>query len=194
MIVYTTNFGNIGDKLRDPLVRSKGVKYICFADKTIKSKIWKIKKVRVSDPVLATRLYKLRPMRYFKGPTLWMDCSFELKVDPRSLLRLLKGVDMVAFKHPHRHHILQEAAVLATRLKLPLKHLRKQVVKYLGDGFKQRQVTVPNFCIRSANDKMEDFGNMWWKQYLAYPHGRDQMSIDYSMWVMGIKVKYIPGH
>jgi hypothetical protein len=142
-------------------------------------------------------MYKCRPARYFPGQTtLWLDTSYELKADPRDIVKThLKDYDMVAYRHPHRDNIRQEAAALIKLLKLDPKILKAQVIHYLQGGFTfQDVITAPMFCIRRDNDRTRAFGDMWWKEYNKYPHGRDQMSIDYCIWKTGIKIGYFQGH
>lgn len=196
MIVYTAHFGRIKDILRDP-VPFKGVRYVCFTDKSHDTKVWKIVRRRTNTPLFATRLYKCRPYKYFPGKTtLWMDASYELKVDPREIAAdHFKGCDMLAYTHPHRTNIRQEAEALVRILNLSPKLLKRQVINYLKDGFSNQDfITVPNFCMRTDNERVRAFGELWWKEYQKYPHGRDQMSIDYCIWKTGIKVIYLSGH
>lgn len=195
--VYTCNFGKTKDTLKDPTVVNKNCKYVCFTDKKLKSKVWKIKRFkRVSNPIIATRLYKLRPYRYFPDETtLWVDCSYRLDTDPEKIIEKHLGYnDMVAYKHPHRINIRQEAMVLVELLHIDPRILKRQIMDYLQQGFFQEVITAPMFCIRRDHVKMREFGELWWNEYLRYPHGRDQMSIDYCIWKTGIKVGYFEGH
>lgn len=82
IVCYTCITGGY-DSLKDPLVVSKGIDYICFTDNTfLRSKIWQTrlipKELNYLSNVKKQRIVKICPHRYLKeyDISIWVDGSF----------------------------------------------------------------------------------------------------------------------
>lgn len=82
IVCYTCITGGY-DRLKEPLVVSKGIDYICFTDNPfLKSKVWQArpipKELDYLSNVKKQRIVKICPHRYLKeyDISIWVDGSF----------------------------------------------------------------------------------------------------------------------
>lgn len=199
--VYTTMLGET-DPVRCPTVFNPKVRYVCFTDRPAR-----IPRPYLPVPIalhgepstLASRRLKILASHPALGSarvTIWHDAAFQLMSDPLALVKEhLADRDMLAFRHPHRSQIEDEAAVIARLGYAPADVLQAQIATYRAEGFPVRDViTSTGFCIRRMTDPVIEFGARWWGEVERWSW-RDQMSVDYALWRSPtVKVAYIPGH
>lgn len=198
LTVYTCVLGET-DPLRAPTVVNPQVRYVCFSD--VEQTLAPYEHVRIPlavDSKLQSRAIKIlanHPALGTPDATLWHDAAFRLDCDPlRLATRLLTETNMVAFRHPHRNAIEDEASAIAKFGWIPAATLAAQVAAYRADGFTQRShITSTGLCFRRQTPALAAFNAFWWAQVEQWGY-RDQMSVDYALWKMGIRPQYIPGH
>jgi hypothetical protein len=194
--VFTAVLGDT-DPLKRPTVVAKGIRYVCFADRPIVQPPYEIVRVSTPDgPRLTSRRLKIladHPALGSPEASLWHDAAFQLACDPRGLLSLLDGTDMLALRHPHRDQIEDEAAEIARFGYVDLGVLTRQVANYRGAGFVQTAITSTGLCLRRHTPAVAAFNRAWWAEVRKW-HWRDQMSVDYARWITGVQVKYLSGH
>lgn len=195
--VFTTIFGTT-DPLRSCVPRP-GVRYLVFADRALAVPPYECIRVEVGalGPALASRRLKILAdhAALADSPiTLWHDAAFQLRCDPVAIAaQWLDGRDVVAFRHPHRDRIADEAIEIARLGYMPARVLEQQVATYARAGFTQSAITSTGFCLRRRTLLVEAWQRRWWAEVTRWGW-RDQMSVDYALWWTGLEVGYIPGH
>jgi hypothetical protein len=149
-------------------------------------------------PRLASRALKIcadHPILADYPVTLWHDAAYQLHCDPQRLAdAALRTCDVVAFRHPHRDRIEDEAAVIARLGYMPADVLEAQIATYRAAGWTtQTAITSTGFCLRRRTPLVEAWQAAWWQEVATWGW-RDQMSVDYALWKTGLSVTYIPGH
>lgn len=197
MIVYTTVLGPT-DRLEEQVHRGNA-RFVCFTDQPIRSATWELVRMSVQDrPKRACRRLKLLPHVTFPGEpvTLWMDCCFRLKVPPEQIARNHSG-QVTAFRHHRRQRIKDEAqAIIKARKALPHAVLA-QLAAYQADGWDtddnpQRAIHNGGFLLRRDTPDVRAFSEAWHHEVETRTL-RDQMSVDYVAWKLGLRIDEFPG-
>lgn len=193
-VVYTTVFGNT-----DPLheLKHKGkARYICFTDQEIKSETWEVIKVLPTKaPATKSRRYKCQPHLIFGDtPTIWVDACLDCFFDPEDLLKKYKGV-ITNFEHPDRCRIKNEAKAIIKAQKAPEKEITNQLSAYQKEGFDldsrpMQSLSNNGFILRRNCQKLNE---LWWHEVKTKSR-RDQMSLDYCAWKLGITINKFQGN
>jgi hypothetical protein len=197
--VFTSVLGRT-DPLR-PCQRIPGVRYLVFADRPVRVEPYDCipYDCEPHGPRLASRRLKIladHPLLADSPITLWHDAAFQLRCNPATVAETaLTGSDVVAFRHPHRNHIADEAVEIARLGYMPAPVLQEQVAAYRAAGFTEHQtaITSTGFCFRRRTSAVEAWQRVWWAEVARWGW-RDQMSVDYALWRTGVTVRYIPGH
>lgn len=198
LVVFTSVLGNT-DPLRVPTHVGRNVTYYCFCDRpmTRTGPYRAIPYPVGASPALASRALKIRmdhPLLRDADVVLWHDAAFQLHTDPVAVANALLGdADMVAFRHPHRNQIAEEAEVIGRLGYAPAEVLAAQVQTYHDEGFTQTAITSTGYSLRRRTPRVEAFNALWWEEVSRWSY-RDQMSVDYAIWKTGLHVTYIPGH
>lgn len=189
------------DALKRPTVVNPRVRYVCLSDRPQAIRPYKC--ILVGDPhglgaPLLSRQLKIlidHPALDAPDVVLWHDAAFRLDYDPVRLIDewLSPDVNMLAFQHPHRTQIEDEARAIAKWGWLPLETMQRQIAQYRGEGFRQAMITSTGFCLRRLTPKIRAFNAFWWDEVRRWGW-RDQLSVDYAIWRCGIRLRYIPGH
>jgi hypothetical protein len=206
VVAFTCLVGSTPDTLRVPGFISPSVRYVCLSDR--KSSPHPYKHVPVTVPgtgrhaaALYARQLKILADHPALGDAdiiLWHDAAFQLHADPalvaRQALRGHPELDMVAFAHPDRTQIEDEAVAIAKCEYADLARVKAQAAHYRAQGWTQQTViTSTGYSLRRRTDKVEAFNRFWWAEVERWCW-RDQMSVDYSLWKTGVRCGYIPGH
>jgi len=199
IVAFTSVLGET-DPLRRPTLVGPGVRYLCFCDRPLPPAPpyeQVIYPVGAEGPALASRALKIRmdhPLLLDADVVLWHDAAFQLHTDPAKVTRTFLGAtDMVAFRHPHRDRIADEATQIAKLGYAPADVLAAQVATYDAEGFTQTAITSTGYSLRRRTPAVEAFNAQWWAEVERWTY-RDQMSVDYAIWKTGLQVAYIPGH
>lgn len=195
IVVYTTVFGHT-DPLHEPKVAGNA-RFVCFTDQPIRSQRWHvIRGDRVEQPTRMARCYKTIPHVLFKDAdwTLWMDANFTLLVDPASLL---KHGEFVNFRHPDRTRITTEAEEIIRLGKAKEPAIRAQLADYHVHGFDteenpMNELSSNGVILRKNTVQNKELNESWAEELRAHTL-RDQMSLDYAAWKLGMKLNRWPG-
>lgn len=190
IVVYTAIFNNY-DWLKDPVVVSDGVDYICYTDSdTVKSKTWKIVKVNPDgqSPSLLNRKIKLLyPYTELKDYdySLYVDGSVMIKDDVGLFLHQYINDDlvMINFRHPHNDCIYEEIKRCLRRGSGDPIKLKEQYKIYKKDAMPEHAGLSDNKVILRYHHSdlgkclMED----WYSHVVNYS-GRDQTCLSYVLY------------
>lgn len=197
MIVYTTVFGET-KPLHEPAIDTDA-RFVCFTDQPISSQRWEI----IRTPVTATPARDCRRLKQLSHvvfpeatSTLWIDSCFSLRMDPLEVAAMHEE-PVVAFRHPHRSRITDEAEVIIDYGKAREDSIRSQLAAYRADGFDteaspQTRLTAGGFLIRRHTEAVKRFNESWHHEVQARSL-RDQMSLDYALWKTRVSVGYLQG-
>lgn len=201
--VFTCVVGPTRDRLRPPTVHNPSVRYVCLTDRPTSPAPYE--HVPVAVPVNGARSAELfarqikiladHPSLGTPDVMLWHDAAFELTCDPNKVARQhLQGVDVVAFRHPHRGRIEDEGEVIARMGYTAQDILASQVATYRDAGFAEASViTSTGFSVRRMSPAIRAFNACWWDEVRRWTW-RDQMSVDYALWKTEVPVGYFAGH
>lgn len=199
VIVFTSMIGDT-DQLKRPTVVNRDVRYVCFTDQRQAVAPYELVRVPMptgADPRLTSRQIKItanHPALDDADVTVWHDAAFRMDSDPVTVVStVLTDSNMVAFKHPHRTQIEDEAIAIDRWGWVPMATMQTQIAAYRGEGFQQQHITSTGLCFRRRTPQIEAFNAYWWSQVVKWGW-RDQMSVDYALWKTGVQATYIPGH
>lgn len=197
IIIYSVIIGDY-DKLIDPKIFDKNIKYILFTDNNnLTSNVWDVKYIDVVDtPQKTARYYKLNPHIVLPEHkiNIWVDGSLTPKFsDAEKLLNDINfdGKTIMCYRHYERNCTYDESDMVV-RLKLddPTK-VAYQMEGYYNEGLPMDfGLFETGFMIRENNEKINRFNELWWQEVLNKSH-RDQLSIMYVSWKTKIKVSPI---
>ncbi len=199
LTVFTCIVGKT-DTLKRPTVINPNVRYVCLSDQPQAVPPYQYVPIDASTlgPRLLSRKLKIladHPSLEQPDVVLWHDAAFRMDYEPIRLTTeaLSDGIDMLAFRHPHRTQIEDEAAAIAKWGWVPLETLQRQVATYRAEGFRQDMISSTGFWLRRLTPAVQAFSRFWWAEVERWGW-RDQMSVDYAIWRTGVRLKYIPGH
>lgn len=154
------------------------------------------------------KLPKVMPFLWLDGYqyVIWQDGGHMLQVDARDLIEeylLDASKEIVAFQHGKKfngedHDCIYKEAKNIKRigfLKDPAV-IDEQVAAYRAEGFPPDFGLSCNFGMLWRNGIASHYLSLaWWEQICRYS-SRDQMSLFYCLWKLGIKKSfgYMPGH
>lgn len=190
--VYTAVAGGY-DELKMPRHVSPSVDYICFTDREIENHgVWQQRYFDYLniDPTRTARFVKLHPHIYLSeyDASMWLDANLVLKGDPEELFELSADWPIVAFTHPHRDCIYEEAREVIERGNLDREKLiLSQMKRYKAAGFPEGfGLAETNVLIRRHNDQaVRDLMTLWWAEIVGGSR-RDQLSFNYALWRTGL--------
>lgn len=199
ILVYTAWFGE-ADTLKPAPTCGPDVRFVCFTDRAEAVQGWRMERMSAGqNPRLSARLVKMNPPTD-ADVSIWMDASFELLMDPRDIVAAAVRIPslVVAFVHPDRARMSDEAAVVS-RLGLAAAHkVSAQVAMYQAAGFDtearpQSVLTATGLLVRWSHARVTAFNARWYDEVTTHTL-RDQLSVDYAAWVTGMPVGYLEGH
>jgi len=194
-LVYTAVIGN-PDALYGPTLPLPDWEKICYTDLVAQRPVgYETRQVKAlgRPPRQSHRFYKiLRPM-LLSGYTysLWVTSTYQLKVDPTSLLEYLgPDSDILLFKHPQRDCLYQEAKV-CQRYFNP-EPIVRQVAKYRAEGYPEHNgLYATAVMLRRHSPLMTEMAWAWRREVWEFSH-RDQIGLPYVIWKLGVKVSTFP--
>lgn len=199
LVVFTAIVGRT-DALKAPTVVNPHVRYVCLSDRPQRVTPYECAIVPTAgqDIRLLSRRLKIladHPALGHPDVVLWHDAAFRMDCDPIALAveAFTDEINMLAFQHPRRTQIEDEAAAIAHWGYAPLAHLQRQAATYRGEGFSQTMITSTGFCLRRLIPRIVAFNRFWWREVERWTW-RDQMSVDYAIWKSSVRLRYIPGH
>jgi hypothetical protein len=199
--VLTSIFGGVNN-LHDPQTKFENTDYFAYVDRIHDCKIWN----QIMAPSFTmdekykgrrdAKIYKIMPHLFLPGYDFyfWTDPTHELVKNPHEVCEeYLKDHDIALFYHTTRKCAYKEAEEII-RLNYDYPELvRSQIDYYKSVGFPEKQglYELP-VSIRKNCDKINIMGMRWWEQICKYS-SRDQISLPFVLWSMGIKPNILPG-
>jgi alkaline ceramidase TOD1/glycosyltransferase MUCI70-like protein len=198
--VYTSITGS-KDTVKEPQ-STNGADFLLFTDCTdqdrMASTCWQTRpacKLFV-DPRRNSRAPKLLAHQYVPDYdySLWIDGSIRLLLAAPQLVQMCLGdADMVLFRHPTRDCLYDEADVCSISHRDDPAVIADQAKKYRSRKFPPKSgLNECGVILRRHNEAVERFNNAWWSEYCRHSC-RDQLSFNYVINTLGIKLVYFPG-
>ena len=141
------------------------------------------------------RHYKACPHLYLDADVfIWVDGNVRLLADPQEIVDLYLGnADLAIFRHPDRGCLYVEADFCAKHGKDSRRVLNRQTAVYRLEGMPTGWGLPETRCvIRRNTEQMRELGDRWWDELSKYSV-RDQVSLPFVCWKMGVKWREIPG-
>jgi len=191
--VITAIFGGY-DILREPLVRSPECRYICYTDHPVSSETWEIRIPTNLDGLPARRARRHKILAEADTPfILWHDGSIQLKCDPVVLLPYIKGTNLVAWQHPWRSCLYDEAQMCIEQERGNRQEIESQVARYRAEGVPAQLTMIETgFLLRRNCLEQQTFNKTWWAEIEA-GSWRDQISFPYVAWRTNTNYNLFPG-
>lgn len=195
IVVFTARCGET-DTLLTPAVVDPRARYLCFSDTpcTVAPYEW-IPLPPASNPRLESRRIKVladHPLLEQADATLWHDASYRLRRGVDWVARRLARNELVAMRHPKRCRIEDEAAMVARYGYLPLEEANAIVARYRAAGYTDEVMTSNGLLARRVSPRMRAFNRTWWAEVQRW-QGRDQVSLGYAAYRMGIRIGVLKG-
>lgn len=223
IIVYTAIFGTIDPLWPPLPVLPRQADYVCFTDKPRKERGYWSHQLTEDWPSIIPetgRFNNLHPgwrqeiipaehgnrktarhcktlaHDYFPDAdiTIWLDGNVRLMIPPRQAVKKwLGGADLAIFNHHDRNCLYREAAFCSKMGKGKRAKLDAQVKAYRKAGMPSGWGLAETKCvIRRNTGRMSELNEAWWAELQTHSV-RDQVSLPYVCWRLGIKWKVIPG-
>lgn len=201
LVIFTAVVGLETDTLRPPETEDTGLDLRCFTDQAIEVDRWKMIPITpAGDPRAQARMFKI--LAHQSAPdadaSIWVDASFQIIADLAAVAREWLGrAPIVAFRHPHRDTIVEEGDEVVRLGLAPRDLIDRQIERHRERGFdpdRQALITSSGFCLRLHSPEVERFNQIWWDEFSAAGHYRDQMSIDFALWRAGLRAAHFKGH
>lgn len=199
-VVYTAIFGGIRDSLHPPRARDPDTIYQAYVDTdrtvvqhgwTCRPPVWSHKNARLRARRHKTLSHELYPEVEY---TLWVDgCLTPLTPLSQLVDRYLQDHDICVFKHMQRRCVYQELEA-CIQLKKDHPHImRQQVNRYRALGYPHHNgLAETTAVLRRHTPEIIRFNEAWWQQ-IKNGSVRDQLSIDFLCWQMGITYNVFAG-
>jgi len=219
IVVYTALFGEC-DRLWSPQpLAVGGCRHVCFSEKPRRQvglwqnesqmkpgtgdmgspPVWEVKVVpKQGNDRLSARHYKTLPHRYLPDAdiTIWVDGNIRLLVTPQYAVgHWLKGGQLAIFNHHDRDCLYDEAkfCLRVPRGVIYKQELAQQTAAYRSAGMPAHWGLAETRCvIRMKGPKVQEMGELWWSEIQAHSP-RDQVSLPYVCWKVGLRWNVIPG-
>jgi hypothetical protein len=196
LTVVTAIFGP-GFNLHQPSAAWPGVRFVCFTDRTdLAPGAWEIvQQNHPTTPRRSNRCVKATLHRYIDGTTLYLDSDFQVTGDPRDIVGAsLEGHCWSATKHPQRHCLFDEAEFCIKKKRLEgQKALSAQLRRYRAKGMPHRfGLWAGGILARRGDADSRRLGELWWSE-IKRGSERDQISLPFVAWGLGLQPGEIPG-
>lgn len=189
-VIYTAIFNDY-DWLKEPVIPSQNVDYICYTDSsTLKSKHWIIVHVDLNgkSPSLLNReiklLYPYTELQDYDY-SLYIDGSMMLKGEVEVFLYkyCVKDPFLMNFKHPNKDCLFTEIEYCIKRGRGNAEKLVEQRDIYRKDGMPEHYGLSDNkILLRNNHSELgEKIMREWFNHVVSYS-GRDQVCLPYVLY------------
>lgn len=183
---YTAIFGQYDD-LKQPLVKSKNWKYICYTDQDFdlpEGNVWDIRKVGLinNDPIKTARWYKINFHKVVDTEfSLWIDGTFIININlNRWWLRFKEPFTTI--KHPFDDCIYTDIESCLRGGKGKKSELERQRNFYLALGIQKKcGLIASGILFRQLEPKTIEMCKTWWRQVQSWS-SRDQVAFGFAQW------------
>lgn len=198
LAVFTVMLGEGAKALTEPLFYDEQVPMFCFTDRPhLVSQHWQIIQV---PPYSQSAVRQQRMLKVLAHQTveadwsLYLDSNFRLLADPRTLLGY---GDFVVHRHHCCDNIMEEAKKILGYRKDQPEPVWQQVHHYQQQGFctprhPQRSHSATGVLLRHHTPEVQALNEAWWTEIDQHSH-RDQLSLDYCAWRLGMTLQTWPG-
>lgn len=189
------------DKFEEQKVIIPGCDYFVISDQEIEGNkntesicINEVVPDNIKDPKLQNRYCKMHGHTIFKDYrySIYLDGTIEILQDISDYLDLTNESGVAFYKHEVRDCIYDEGMAVMFLNKADPKQVKMQLKGYAETGMPARFGLLAGGAIFRNHKK--SLGNQimesWWKEYVKWPT-RDQISLMYILWSMGIGVSDI---
>lgn len=195
--IYTCIYGKY-DSPKEPIYISDKCDYYVFTDQPVsEDSIWKRKdfdfdRFEDLDNFSKNRFIKMNPHKIFSDYeySIYIDGTIRLIADPLPIIESMGESFLSVCEHPLRGCIYKECLAFkySKRLRQYYKPVKRQTTFYKQQGFPENNGMFENtILIRKHNHKnCITLMDAWWQEYQKYPT-RDQISLPYVTWKLGIK-------
>jgi hypothetical protein len=191
LTVYTCITG-----LYDEIKLPGGEGFMAYVDDPgAPSSFLKQAKLLFDDSTRNARMHKILSHQFVETEwSLWMDGSASLRTTPEVVFEKYRHLgDIVMFNSVEYHSVYTEAEKIIEYGYDDPQVVYRQADKYQAEGFPGDQLTTTGCILRRHTPKVIEFNNFWWSELCAHSR-RDQMSVDYAFWKLGIKPAYFEGN
>lgn len=219
IIVYTAIFGTSDELWTPQPLAVGGCRHVCFSDRPRRQvgvwrdesrmergtgrmmtpSIWEVQIMSSQgDDRTSARHYKVLPHKYLSEAdvTIWVDGNLRMLTTPqKAVSQWLGTAPLAAFQHPVRDCLYDEVkhCLVVPRAKIYAPELRRQAAAYAKAGMPKHWGLAETRCVIRANTaKVSELGDLWWNE-IQHRSPRDQVSLPYVCWKIGVKWNVIPG-
>lgn len=200
LVVYTAIFGDIGDQLHTPQNQPDGVEFIAYVDDpSPKTKNgWQLRAANWTRPNKRkqARHHKCLVHELFPDAkmSLWVDGCLTPRQNVRQMAEyLLNGHDICMFEHQERNCVYQEVEACIKLQKDIPDLIRKQVQRYRDDSYPYHNGLAETTAVfRRHTPLIQQLNELWWSEIREHC-ARDQISVDYCCWKLGIEYAHFEG-
>jgi hypothetical protein len=200
IVIYTCMIGKY-DNIQEPLFKPDNVDYIIVTDgHSPSSDTWKgidvrtIKEVPPLDDSRVSRYVKLHPHLFLNDYdySIYIDANIKTVGDMRYLIHLLNQYGFIANLHRHRDCIYKELEACIRLKKDDPQIMRRQIDSYRSAAMPEHYGLIEaNLLVRDHhNPACIEIMERWWQEIEKHS-GRDQLSLPFVLWKMGISVSEI---
>lgn len=164
-----------------------------FADRKYKCN-WNVvsKKIRAKNDRMRAKYFKCNPHKLFDcDVSIWIDgCgTIHTKDFVKICLEKLGDADMLAFRHPDRDCIYDEARFCHMFEKYINVDIMGQVEEYRRRGYPEHNgLWACGLLVRRHNKRTKKFNELWWKHIRKYTY-QDQLSFPVCVKESGVKLQ-----
>ena len=199
-VIYTSISGGYDTLLPHPPI--KNTRFVAFVDdpKNQQNMGWELRILEpfCSDPTRNSKRYKVMAHKAFPCAkhSLWIDGNVEIRED--FSLELLISIhlarhDLALFNHPRRRCLYEEASSCSLRRVDDPHVIEQQMSRYRAEGYPENLgLTENRIILRRHTPSIEQLNEVWWSE-ICNGSRRDQLSLGYSLWKLGISHDVIPG-
>lgn len=196
VIIYTANIGG-KDFIREPKIDiPKGVHFVYFSDQHFKSKIWQVEKpkIELENNRRTARWHKINSHLLFPDAdyTVWIDANCDIDTEITKLLGALKRKEIGSLQHPVRECTYIEALTCKKCNLDDPKLIDVQMENYEALNFpKSYGLYETQLLVRKNTENVRQFNELWWSELERFSQ-RDQLSVMFALWWIGLDWTYIP--
>jgi hypothetical protein len=193
--VFTAIFGGY-EPIRQPRAINPDIRYVLFTDRQVaRPGAWEVRVVpRVGACARTARHYKILSHRYLPDAdaTIWHGGWLQLIADPLDAMSFLNKNEIAMEAHLERNCIYEESVACIRLRKVNPQNAKRQMRTYASHGFPRNYGLTSAFLIVRRNTKrIAELNELWWKQIKKFTN-RDQLSLMYCMWKLGLDYDRIP--
>lgn len=200
-VVFTALFGRYESLNELEITKNPETRYVCFTDdSSLTSKTWEVLVVESnvqSNPARSSREVKMLGHKYFPEGTrsLYVDNTVRLKVDGSIVLKAWLKESNIAFMRHYSRKTVQREFFICSAYGLDDQNKILNQYKYYKRNYPEVLKQRPHWggMIARVNSTETDKFMETWKQQFDTFTKRDQLSINVSSIISGVKIATIDG-